>query len=88
MIQFKIFSNLMKGNIQNKERTQTKKYYWRPSSLSELTPIVFNMELTHLGLEVFYYTFTPSSEKDSISGFRRKFYFGEKNSALLVEEMK
>ena len=24
---------------------------WRPPSLSELTPIIFNMELTHLGTE-------------------------------------
>ena len=24
---------------------------WRPLSLSELTPIIFNMMLTHLGLE-------------------------------------
>ena len=24
-------------------------YIWRPRSLSELTPIIFNMELTHLG---------------------------------------
>ena len=24
---------------------------WMPSSLSELTPIISNMELTHLGLE-------------------------------------
>ena len=28
-----------------------KAYTWRPSSLSKLTPIIFNMELTHLGLE-------------------------------------
>ena len=26
-------------------------YIWRPSSLSELTPIMFNMGLTHLGSE-------------------------------------
>ena len=26
-------------------------YIWRPPSLSELTPIISNMELTHLGLD-------------------------------------
>ena len=25
---------------------------WRPPSLSGLTPIIFDMELTHLGLEI------------------------------------
>ena len=30
---------------------------WRPPSLCELTPIIYNMELTHLGFEAFiYYT--------------------------------
>ena len=28
-------------------------YEWRPPSLSELTPIVFDMELTHLSWEAF-----------------------------------
>ena len=28
---------------------------WRSPSLSELTPMVFNMGLTHLGLEAFIY---------------------------------
>ena len=27
----------------------TKKYIWRPPSLIELTPMIFNMGLTHLG---------------------------------------
>ena len=27
------------------------KYIWKPLSLNELTQIIFNMELTHLGLE-------------------------------------
>ena len=27
------------------------KYIWKPSSLSELTPTIFNMDLTHLGSE-------------------------------------
>ena len=31
------------------DRNQIK---WRPSSLSELTPMPFNMGLTHLGLDV------------------------------------
>ena len=30
-------------------------YHWRPPSLSELTPILCNMELTHFGLEAFNY---------------------------------
>ena len=30
-----------------------KKVIWRPPSLSELTPIIFNMELSHLGSEAF-----------------------------------
>ena len=29
--------------------------YQRPPSLSELTPIIFNMELTHLGSETSIY---------------------------------
>ena len=38
-------------------------FIWRPSILSELTPMIFNTELTHLGLEasvylrVFYHLF-------------------------------
>ena len=31
------------------------KYIWRPPSQSALTPIIFNMGLSHLGLEVFNY---------------------------------
>ena len=34
------------------------KYIWRPPSLSELTPMIFNMVLTHLGLETFIYNLT------------------------------
>ena len=30
-------------------------YGWRPSSLSELTPMLFNMGLTHLGSEASNY---------------------------------
>ena len=30
---------------------KTIKYNWRPPSLSELTSIIFNMELIHLGSE-------------------------------------
>ena len=36
---------------------QNKKVKWRPSCLSKLTPIIFNMELTHLGLETLSITF-------------------------------
>ena len=28
--------------------------YWMPPSLSELTPIIYNTELTHLGSEAYY----------------------------------
>ena len=35
-------------------------YNWRPPNLSELTPIIFNMELTHFGLEASNY-FGPNS---------------------------
>ena len=31
------------------------RYIWRPSRLSELTPMVFNTGLTHLGLEASIY---------------------------------
>ena len=33
----------------------TFKYIWSPSSRSELTPMIFNMELTHLGSEASIY---------------------------------
>ena len=33
---------------------------WRPLSLSELTPIITNMELTHLGSEAFISSITIS----------------------------
>ena len=35
---------------------------WRPASLSELTPMIFNTGLTHLGLDAFIY----ASEKTII----------------------
>ena len=31
------------------------KYIWKPPGQSELTPTIFNMELTHLGSEVSKY---------------------------------
>ena len=38
-------------NLTNKESDKE----WKPSSLTELTPIIFNMELTHWGSEVSKY---------------------------------
>ena len=32
-----------------------KPYIWKPPSLSELTPMIFNTDLTHLGSEAFIY---------------------------------
>ena len=32
-------------------KTANITYNWRPSNLSELTPIIFNIELNHLGSE-------------------------------------
>ena len=40
---------------------------WRPQSLSELTPITFDIELTHLGLETSIYFIT----KYSHTGYER-----------------
>ena len=37
---------------------------WRPTSLSELTPIIFNMELTHLCSEVSKYQQNTTSSLD------------------------
>ena len=42
-------------------------YIWKPLSLSELTPILFNIELTDLGLDGFIYSF--HTEKDNILFF-------------------
>ena len=38
---------------------------WRTPNLSELTPIMFDMELTHLGLEVAIYSITISYYLDN-----------------------
>ena len=40
----------------------TKSVKWRPPSLSELTPIVFNTGLTHLGSEASIYTSMNDSQ--------------------------
>ena len=43
--------------VRNKGLKKAKNLYvklyfiWKPPSLNELTPIIFNMELTHLGTE-------------------------------------
>ena len=37
----KLIDSQLKNDIEN----------WRPSSLSKLTPMIFNKELTHLGSE-------------------------------------
>ena len=42
---------------------------WRPPSLSELTPIISNMRLTHLGLEASNYVII--SNKGSIKGYAK-----------------
>ena len=43
------------GHLRNKDYTYIN-YNWRPPSLSELTPMVFNTGLTHLGSEASKYT--------------------------------
>ena len=40
---------ILKNVFKNKDLYLSKK--WSPPSLSELTPIRFNMKLTHLGSE-------------------------------------
>ena len=42
-------------------------YIWRLPSLSELTPMIFNMRLTHLGSEASISLFT-SNEGDQLPG--------------------
>ena len=41
----------IRANKQNNKITQNDDNKWMPPSLSELTPMVFNIWLTHLGLE-------------------------------------
>ena len=38
-------------NLNFIKKTNKRNINWRPSSLIELTPIIFNMKLTHLGSE-------------------------------------
>ena len=44
----------MKVRFEEKE-TNRFSFIWRPSSLSELTNILSDMELTHLGSKAFIY---------------------------------
>ena len=39
---------------------------WTPPSLSDLTPIIFHMELTHLDLEASNYIKMPASQSEII----------------------
>ena len=44
------FSKTFKKQKRNKYQVGSDTYIiWRPPSLSELTPMIFNMGLTHLG---------------------------------------
>ena len=45
----------------------------RTPSLSELTPIMFHMELTHLGLEVSIYCYRDNSNYDTCLRYVRVF---------------
>ena len=40
---------VLKGKCLNFNSIGIKIFIWRPPSLSELTPIIFTIELTHLG---------------------------------------
>ena len=44
----------------------TQHYKWRPPRLSELSPVIFQMELTHFGSEAsMYCIFSGNNEKNN-----------------------
>ena len=50
--------------ILNKNQVDQKLFFiWSPQSLSELIPIIFNLEFTHLGLEasIYFVNFSQTS---------------------------
>ena len=59
-------------------------YVWRPPNLSELNPIISNMELTHLGFEAFIYIKTKTLVFFTIISIQKLcFLNGEINGCLI-----
>ena len=64
----------MKARVYFLQFIQQKQYdimhykssVWRPSSLSQLTPMIFKMGLTHLGLKAFIYYCTLKMKMDVV----------------------
>ena len=59
---------ILECNVSHYIYTYTSKNKWRPPSLSELTPIKSNMELTHLSSEASKYN-SPRARGHLIAKF-------------------